>query len=250
MINSLSKDSHITQYCRLPKSMYHSEQGAYKNMSNSAPVYKSSIIKREPAEISFSGLTSAQKPVSKIYTNKSVKNFLKMAAESQAVFSAVFALGLTCLLRPAAIMALPGDKKNKDDKKYASAHSIASGGIAYLMSLALFAPIATSIGKIADKPADFIKNKNSALIKDAKAMNAATAYVNILPEAILAAPRAMVTVALIPPILKYVFGWEKKKTAKKEVPANPMTQNYAMLNFKSSETQNTKAFQNKLGGGN
>lgn len=249
MINSLSKDSHITQNCRLPKSTYHSKRSAYNSMCKSAPESNPNINLSKPAErISFSGLSCANKPVSKIYTNKAVKNFIAMAADSQAVFSAVFALGLTCLLRPAAIMALPGNKKNKDDKKYASAHSIASGIIGYAISIALFKPIANGMKKIAENPAEFIKKKNSVFLKDTKAMNAATTYVNILPEALLAAPRAVVTVALIPPILKYVFGWEKKKPAKKEPIANPMIKLDTALNFKSANLNDKKIFQNFSGG--
>ena len=29
----------------------------------------------------------------------------------------------------------------------------------------------------------------------------------------MAVPKAFITIALIPPILKYIFGWEKKKHA-------------------------------------
>lgn len=169
-------------------------------------------------------LEKKEKPKA-IFKNKHFQSFLNLATKSQGVFSALFAVGLTCVLRPAAIMALPADKKNKDDKKYAAGHSIASGVIGYFMSLALLDPIAKAMDKVTKDPDSLIKNiksiaDKSSYLKDKKAAEAASTYIKMLPEAILAAPRAVVTVALIPVILKYVFGWEKKKPEVKneEVP--------------------------------
>lgn len=159
---------------------------------------------------------------SKLSKSNTFKKFLNFAADKQAIFSAVFAVGLTCILRPATIMVLPTNKKNNDDKKYAAGHSIASGVIGYIMSLILFNPIATAMKKVANEPDKFAKgikrleNKYSYL-NEGKAAEAAGTYIKMLPEAILAAPRAVVTVALIPVILKYVFGWEKKKPEIKNV---------------------------------
>ncbi len=179
-----------------------------------------------------------------IYTNKHAQSFFKLADKSAAVFSALFALGLTCVLRPAAIMSLPG-KKNKDDKIYASGHSIASGVIGYLISLAIFKPISKSVEKIVNDPEKFL-SKKSYLLEDKKAMEAAKNCLNLLPEAILAAPRATVTIALIPPILKYVFGYEKKKTNTNDL--SPILQNYAAINFKSANTSNKIGFQKLMEG--
>jgi hypothetical protein len=48
-------------------------------------------------------------------------------------------------------------------------------------------------------------------LKGSKNFTLTKKFMNMFPETILAAPRAILTIALIPPILKYVFGWEKKK---------------------------------------
>lgn len=182
------------------------------------------------------------------YSNKSFKKFLKMAADKQAVFSAVFAIGLTCVMRPAAIMAIPGDKKHKDDKKYAAAHSIASGVIGYLISLAIFAPISDAMKKIEKEPEKYIDtNKKLKYLESGKSLRIAKTFIGMAPEIILAAPRAVVTIAIIPPILKYVFGWEKKKPNSKEE-INPILQNYALLNFKSTNAPQKKVFQSFSGG--
>ena len=44
-----------------------------------------------------------------------------------------------------------------------------------------------------------------------------------VPELIIAIPRATLTIALIPPILKYVFGVEKKKKPEPQKETNNMT---------------------------
>ena len=250
MINSLSKDSHITQSTCHPKS-HPSERSAQPSLSSSVSLYSSSTsVNKKTAEPSFSGFFSSKdvaKPAG-IFTEKWVKKFLVMAADKPTVFNAAFAIGLTCFLRPAAIMALPSGKKNADDNKYAAAHSVASGVIGYGIALAIFDPISKAFKLAISKDNNLLSETTKTLFKNEKTAEAAKNYVNMLPETLLAAPRALVTVALIPPILKYVFGWEKKKGASSSTKA--VAQDYSMLNFKSSAETNNKAFQNFKGKSN
>lgn len=124
-----------------------------------------------------------------------------------------------------AIMSLPG-KKDKDDKIYASGHSMASGVIGFAFSTLVTAPLDDAISKLKKDPAKF-SAKYLADLKN-KAKNGATEFeknvarrtvesletcLKNVPDWIIAVPRAMLTIALIPPILKYVFGVEKKKKA-------------------------------------
>lgn len=258
MINSLSKDSHITQafrFSRMPldsrrsanasTGMSESERGR-REYSNVPAKNSIGTGVNKPAEMSFNGLSSANN-TPKIYTSKWVKKFLEKAASSQAVFGAIFALGITCFLRPAAIVAIPS-KKNQDDQKYAAAHSIASGIIAYFFTYIICEPISRAVKKISKDPTAFVKNKESRLIKDEKALKAASTYLNMLPEAvIIAAPRAALTIALIPIILKYVFGMEKKKDTDNKN-EQPTTQNYAIMNFNNLHLQHDEVFQGLRGG--
>lgn len=230
MINSLTKDSHITHYCRLQKTTIHSEKRVFRSVGNSAPENNSNISVNKPAEINFCGFSNTNNPVPWVYRSKGVQSFLKLANINQVAFSAGFALLLTGLLRPAAIMALPGDKKNKDDKIYASAHSIASGVIGFVVATAVSTPISAAIKKIMDRPEDFLKN-NAKLIK-ADRDKIASNYLNKLPDILMAIPKGIITIALIPPILKYVFGWEKK--AKPVEKTLQEQQDYSSLNFKST----------------
>lgn len=256
MINSLFKDSHITQSLRHSNfyDLQSREKCREKNNETRREYYSvaqnsnQGIIVKKPAEINFSGLSSANitEKVPKIYTSKAVKKFLAMAADSQAVFDATFAIGLTCILRPAAILVTPGDKKNKDDNKYAAAHSIASGLIAYGISVIISKPIADAMKKIAKEPDKFLKAPNVQYLKEGKAFTAAKNYVNLIPNALISPLRATITIALIPIILKYVFGLEKKKHDNKDI-GTPID-NYALINFESTDQVNKKSLQGFMGG--
>lgn len=240
MTNSLSKDSHITLSICHPKSQYSSKVA---NMRGRRVAY-SAVNKinlnnciDKPANISFSGFSNVN-----IYKSKRFKDFLVFASESQVVFSALFALFLAGILRPATIMALPGKKKNKDDKKYASAHSIASGVIGLAVSTLIGTPISKAIKRIEMNPRKYIGDNFSYLgeLKSdglvGEGFKKATKCMNMIPEAIKGVPQAILTVALIPPILKHVFGYERKK-AEVKADISPLSQNYSLINFSSLDSK-------------
>jgi len=239
-----------------------------KEINYSSPEYKSAVKKYVNEAVDI--LHSVENP-SWIYKNKGVKKFLMNAEKSQAVFSALFAAGLACVLRPITIVSVPS-KKNKEDQKYAAAHSIASGFIGYIFALIVSSPIAKAVDKIANNPenilgkekTDFFENLNDEkkaerLLKEAengakdvikigetKRFSIARSYMNMIPEIVTAVPKAIITISLISPILKYVFGLEKKSHKNNE--AMPISQNYAAINFRSINSSKKKVFQNFMGG--
>lgn len=248
MINSLLKDSHITRKSRFLKSPS-TESGVQKRELNCAApenrmMNNSDIIMKKPAEISFSGFFNAKELCEKNW----FKKLLVKAADNQVVFSAGFALLLTGLFRPVTICALPG-KKNKDDKKYAAANSIASGVIGFVMAFIFANPVAEAVKKIKDNPKTFMPKNFKALTaktKDAEALKSTVVhYLNQLPDILISSPKAIITIAILPPILKHIFGLEKKKTEKVQV-----EQIYPILNFKSSAMDKRKSLQNFMGGKN
>lgn len=168
------------------------------------------ITTNKTAEVNFCGLAGSK--VEKLYTNPKLHKVLEFAANKQLVFDAAFALLLTCALRPASIMVLPS-KKNQDDQKYAAAHSIASGVIGFAISNIVFTPISNAISKIKNKPTDYITDNALLSLDKGKTILNKTAktYLDRIPDIVGSVPKGILTIALIPPILKYVFGWEKKK---------------------------------------
>lgn len=274
MINSLLKDSHITQrFCysqNLPYSQGNRESKSHRREYCSASVNNSiGINASKPAEISFRGLNAGkeiekgvekikvEKPlpefiqkfingerVEKLCKSEKFKNMLEWADTYQVPFGAAFGLVLTGLFRPAAIMALPSEKKNIDDKKYAAAQSIASGVIGLAIASIIGNPFSDATEKVLANPDKYLsKNKDYFKVNSSESKTMKN-YLKQIPDLIPAAPKAIITIAIIPPILKYVFGLEK---GKKAVKTENVT-NFSSLNFKSASLPQKKVFQNFNGG--
>ena len=70
---------------------------------------------------------------------------------------------------------------------------------------------------MAEKDAGTITKEAKATLKAMSKKRAAlSTLVKNIPDWVIGVPRAILTIALIPPILKYVFGVEKKKKPKPE----------------------------------
>lgn len=219
--------------------------------------------------VAFSGsLTRASKAAAvgscmdRIYASNAFGKFLTRAHEHNIATSALIALGLAGVLRPATIIALPG-KKDKDDKTYAAGHSFASALVGFVASLILTSPLDTALNKLYDDKKDFFGSKKmkkiqeeidkKELLKKAGTLNeegkkalqalynekaTMKTLVKNIPDWIIAIPRSIITIALIPPILKYVFGVEKKK--KPNAVANQPAQVQTPPDNKTDKTENSK----------
>ena len=237
MINSLLKDSHITRPSRFKKTPSENSNVPKRELKCAATrmMNSSDIIVKKPAEPSFSGFLSAEKLAKKTWFNK----MLTVAGENPVLFSNGVALVLTCLFRPITICALPG-KKNKDDKRYAAASSIASGIIGFVGAVLFANPISAAVKKVMKNPTLYVpKNVNKLKALD----KTASVYVNQLPDILISSPKAIITIAILPPILKYVFGLEKKKHNKMQP-----VEEYPLLNFKSAALGQRKSLQSFMGG--
>lgn len=244
------------------------EKKTEKNFASRA-ANKSGKITKKSAEMSFSGLlakeqktqvnfegTEDKKKLSKVaeflYNSDRAKWVLSKACDHNLIFSAGFALLLTCILRPASIMVLPS-KKNKDDQRYASAQSIASGVIGFAISTMIFTPFQNAAKSLRTKLEDpnklksIIKNESCYLEHGGK-ITIINSILERLPDIVFAAPKGILTVALIPPILKYVFGMEKKKDASKKIESQPAIY-YGTMNFKHINQKERVVFKNLMEGG-
>jgi len=134
-------------------------------------------------------------------------NMLFEKAEASSVIcNALLVFFLTTTVRPAAILAMPGSKK--EDREYAAAKSIATGFAALLTALVLFRPIDNAFKNIA-KRVDFGTLKDFPFKNEAK-----TAYKYIIDQGsffVVAPIQAMVLINTIPPIMNRFF--PKRKTA-------------------------------------
>ena len=227
---------------------------------------------------SFTGKSEAAATVMKkggLFTKNWFNKFLTYSYEHNVSTSALVALVLAGVLRPATIMALPGDK-DKEDKIYASGHAMASAILGFVASTIITSPLDTSIKKVFSDPAKYGSKKltkfariKDALQKRSELRNSAGELLNKtskqlykkmikhqdtmqtlaknIPDWIIAVPRSILTIALIPPILKYVFGVEEKK---KSDP--PKQENVNTVEIKMETPQmdfiNKSAFQDFKGG--
>lgn len=219
------------------------------------------ISKKKTAKnISFSGLSLSEvekiknSGMWKLFNKNWFGKFIAKADSSQTIFDAIFALGITCALRPAAIMAQSSKKTKEKDKKAAS-HSISSGLIGYGFSMLLFSPIKTGLDKIKKNPEIYAKkaekffryadkNLNKSM-SSSKRMQTYTMLFNKSTEMLTASVRSALTIGMIPYIDKFVFGTEGSKNTKKEL-QNP-SYKFSIINFKNNQDSN-KVFQNFTGG--
>lgn len=182
------------------------------------------------------------------------KNFNRLTetSENQAVNAqALVALVVAGGLRPATNLAMAG-KKDKEDSIYAASHAISSALIGFAVSSIVMAPFNKAFKMIKEDPEKFLKGLEKVFnVKEigARKLEKSVAYKKLskmaqfIPDTlVLGIPKAMLTIALIPPILKYVFHLEKGK--KKDTPQQAELQN---LNFAKSQL-NSPAFKSVQGG--
>ncbi len=214
--NEKSREKHIVDLCEDNRGYNAEYCGSFTGKSEAATTFLDRILK--------SGWFGS---------------FAKYAHDHNISTSALIALVLAGIMRPATIMALPG-KKDKEDKIYASGHAMASGIIGFLVSTAVTSPFDESIKKVFNPKLNFAKGSFKEMNEKIKSLEAKKAAKELTEEAaqelrnltkkkaaletlmhnapdwIIGVPRAILTIALIPPILKYVFGIEKKKKQKTE----------------------------------
>lgn len=207
-----------------PNSKYGIEN---REKSTSVEVCNREKVNRGYYSGSFTGLNVAAAKSSGGLLDK----VLTLCEKHTVIAQNLVALILAGVFRPLAIMSLPG-KKNKEDKIYASGHSIASGLIGFGFSSIVMYPIGVAAEKVlkstegktqkylTDKSKQIYGVKDLAHLKDSKAFNNISRIFKMAPDVLFfGVAKAMLTVALIPPILKYVFGIEKGK--KKDAPQQP-----------------------------
>ncbi len=195
----------------------------------------------------------------RILGSRAFDKILTMAEGSPIVCNSLFALGLAGILRPATLVAMSG-KKDKEDNIYASSHAVSSGVIGFITSIILTTPLNKMVDRIkkADNPEQYLKEKTvqllgldkaenkkavKAIMNDSKLFKNMQNIVKVGSGLVIGIPQAMITIALIPPILKYVFGIEKKP---KGAPVPVMAQS-EMAKFQTN-MHLQKSFQDFRGG--
>ena len=147
----------------------------------------------------------------KICKSDSVKKGLELVANNGAGFMAGTQLAFATVVRPMSIISTP--KTDKENKKLACAKSFASSLTNYLMVLAVSLPIARNVKKIDNNPEKYLKSSTIKNMKEgvkplfeSKTYQFATQMFKLGSNALTAVPRAVVTCAMIPPMLALIKG--------------------------------------------
>ena len=156
-----------------------------------------------------------------LYTNKTFKKGLEFAAENGALFSAATIFGCSVGVRPLSIWMTP--HVDKENKKVLCAKSIASSFAGYLMMLGISKPVANSIKKIDKNPEKYLSSKTVQNLKEesktlqySKAYTFATQMFKLGLGVVTAVPKALLTVAGLPVVMKKVFP-QKQETNQQNI---------------------------------
>lgn len=161
----------------------------------------------------------------KIYKSQTIKKGLEFAADNSALFIAGTSLALSAVVRPLSILAAP--QADKENKKLACAKSVSSAAVGYLLMLGVSSPIARGVKRIDKNPEKYLKQKTRNLLKengqklqDSKAYQLATQTFKLGLGFLIACPKAIMTSALIPPIMKNLFNNKKQSPQDIKHPSN------------------------------
>ncbi len=145
-----------------------------------------------------------------LYTNKTFKKGLEFAAENGALFSAATIFGCSVGVRPLSIWMTP--HVDKENKKVLCAKSIASSLAGYLMMFGISKPVANSIKKIDKNPEKYLSSKTIQNLKEknetlqySKTYTFATQMFKLGLGVVTAVPKALLTVAGLPVVMKKAF---------------------------------------------
>ena len=179
-----------------------------------------------------------------IYTSKTVKKGLELAADNGALFAAGATVGFSAI-RPLSIWLTP--KTDKENRKLASAKSITSSLIGFGLLLVLSTPLAKGIKKIDKNPEKYLSAKTIAALKEnekditnSKGYIFATQIFKLGVGTVAAIPKAIMTAAGIPYIMN-LFDLKKESNNSKNKIANSHD-----VSFKSHNHHKTSSLISKV----
>ena len=161
-----------------------------------------------------------------VYTNKTIKKSLELAASNGALFGASATVAFSAM-RPMSIMLTP--KTDKENRKIAAAKSITSSLINFGLMFAISVPLAKSIKKIDENPKAYLNKETIKSLKDcgtkltnSKGYVFATQLFKLGIASLVAVPKAIMTASGMPYIVDAISGKkeENKNISFKGTPNN------------------------------
>lgn len=141
-----------------------------------------------------------------INRNKTAQKVLEKVSKNPAVFSTVAACGIAGIIRPVTIVPIP--MKDKQDKKYSIASSIAAGLTELITAPLIFIPFQKALNKSGDllyEAAGTMYHKNPQAIKGYKSVTNRLFKMGVLPFI------SLFRFATISPVVKALYGKKEIK---------------------------------------
>ncbi len=158
-----------------------------------------------------------------IYNNKAFLKGLETISDHGTSFAITTSLLSSLFLRPFAIQLAPNVEK--ENKKYASGNSVASGIARFITVEAIALPIESAIKNIDKNPENFLKKetvdnfKNGAKsLIESKDYKFITQILKLGVNFLTAVPKSMLTIALMPVIMDKIIN--KKNSLEKKADEN------------------------------
>jgi len=174
--------------------------------------YKQAKTKKTQANLSFSGFPEylAEKVPENFLKNKGLHNFLKLAENNASMFEEIITFILGAFLRPAAILAVPGAKK--EDKEYPAVKSIASAIISFGLTALVYIPLARHIRKLGTTAVKNASKSGSFPYKEGTTQFDSFNYLVNYGSIFIVAPlQTILLFKAIPPLMNKLFPKENKK---------------------------------------
>ncbi len=183
------------------------------------------------AAINFSGKNKEVGKISKwIFKAGPFNSMLRFFENKTAVAQNGVALVVAGGFRPATNILMASDK-DREDSYHAATHAISSAGVGFGVTCAVMKPVTDGVKKFKDNPAKYLDAKMAKVygidslgarkVQTSKIFKNTCKFVEMIPEISIGIPKAILTIALIPPILKYAFGIEKGGSKNKTAEAAP-----------------------------
>ena len=140
-----------------------------------------------------------------INNSKRTQKMLASVSKNPAVFSTVASCVIAGVIRPAAIIPLP--MKNKEDKKYSIASSIAAGITELLTAPLIFIPF----NKVLDKSGELLKKSKGTIFENSDNMvKGYKSVTNRVFKMVVLPVISLFRFATISPVVRTLFKNENK----------------------------------------
>lgn len=221
------------------------------NISYQPTVNTSRNITAENKNVSFKGFGEGAL-AHKLAQSNSVKKLLLASNKNTLAIEALYALLITCMLRPAVTLLTPSkSSEDKEKNKFRAAHAIASGALGFAFTMCVSHPMSDAVDKVMNTKLPDGTYKYIRKFTEQLTENGGKPFKELakrVHQPVFMPLRAMATVAIVPPILA-LFGLKKHKqeTPPKIKDAPPQV---SPQSFNSIYLPSTKLQANSEKGGN